>query len=60
MPEAGWTANSPPEPVFGHTRGARRLNRFLLRDLRKMKRKWALKATSHTILKLFRATLATA
>lgn len=45
------------EPVFGQTKGARRLDRFLLRGLQKVNGEWALMATSHNILKLFRAKL---
>ena len=48
------------EPVFGQTSGARRLDRFLLRGLQKVNGEWALMATSHNILKLFRARVAPA
>ena len=48
------------EPVFGQTKGARRLDRFLLRGLEKVNGEWALMATTHNLLKLFRATLETA
>ena len=48
------------EPVFGQTKGARRLDRFLLRGLQKVNGEWALMATSHNILKLFRARVAPA
>ncbi len=45
------------EPVFGQTKGAGRLDRFLLRGLEKVNGEWALMATTHNLLKLFRATL---
>ena len=48
------------EPVFGQIKGARRLDRFWLRGLEKVNGEWALIATTHNILKLFRASLATA
>ena len=48
------------EPVFGQIRSSRRLNRFRLRGLEKVNGEWALMATTHNLLKLFRATMATA
>ncbi|MFM9088383.1 MAG: IS1182 family transposase [Cyanobium sp.] len=47
------------EPVFGQIKGARRLDRFRLRGLDKVNGEWAVMATTHNILKLFRASLAT-
>jgi transposase len=46
------------EPVFGQIKGARRLDRFRLRGLEKVNGEWALIATTHNLLKLFRATVA--
>lgn len=48
------------EPVFGQIKAARGLDRFLLRGLEKVNGEWALMATTHNILKLFRASIATA
>ncbi|QEY33230.1 IS1182 family transposase [Synechococcus sp. RSCCF101] len=48
------------EPVFGQIKGARGLDRFRLRGLEKANGEWALMATTHNILKLFRASLAMA
>jgi hypothetical protein len=48
------------EPVFGQIKVARRLDRFRLRGLEQVNGEWALMATTHNILKLFRASLATA
>jgi transposase len=48
------------EPVFGQIKGSRGLNRFRLRGLEQVNGEWALMATTHNLLKLFRATLATA
>jgi transposase len=48
------------EPVFGQIKGARGLDRFRLRGLEQVNGEWALIATTHNILKLFRASLATA
>ena len=48
------------EPVFGQIKGARGLDRLRLRGLEKVNGEWALMATTHNILKLFRASLATA
>jgi len=47
------------EPVFGQIKGSRRLDRFLLRGLEQVNGEWALMATTHNLLKLFRASLAT-
>jgi transposase len=43
------------EPVFGQTKGARGLDRFLLRGQEKVNGEWHLMTTTHNILKLFRA-----
>jgi hypothetical protein len=51
---------SIPEPVFGQIKGARRLDRFLLRGLEKVNGEWPLMATTHNFLNLFRASLAMA
>ena len=48
------------EPVFGQIKGSRRLDRFRLRGLEKVNGEWSLMATTHNILKLFRASLAVA
>jgi len=48
------------EPVFGQIKGARGLDRFRLRGLENVNGEWALMATTHNLLKLFRASLATA
>ncbi|MFM2158936.1 MAG: hypothetical protein RLZZ124_1410 [Cyanobacteriota bacterium] len=48
------------EPVFGQIKGARCLDRFRMRGLEKVNGEWALMATTHNLLKLFRASLATA
>ena len=48
------------EPVFGQIKGARGLDRFRLRGLEKVNGEWALMATTHNILKLFRASAAAA
>jgi len=48
------------EPVFGQIKGARGLDRFRLRGLEKVNGEWALIATTHNLLKLFRASLARA
>jgi IS5 family transposase len=47
------------EPVFGQIKGARGLDRFRLRGLEQVNGEWALIATTHNILKLFRASMAT-
>ncbi|CAK6694705.1 IS1182 family transposase [Synechococcus sp. BA-124 BA4] len=47
------------EPVFGQIKGARRLDRFRLRGLEMVNGEWALMATTHNLIKLFRASLAT-
>uniref|UniRef100_UPI003F6A504F IS1182 family transposase n=1 Tax=Vulcanococcus sp. TaxID=2856995 RepID=UPI003F6A504F len=47
------------EPVFGQIKGARGLDRFQLRGLEQVNGEWALIATTHNLLKLFRASLAT-
>jgi transposase len=46
------------EPVFGQIKGARGLECFRLRGLEKVNGEWALMATTHNLLKLFRATVA--
>jgi transposase len=48
------------EPVFGQIKGARGLDRFLLRGLEKVNGEWALMAITHNIGKLHRAEVATA
>jgi len=48
------------EPVFGQIKAARGLDRFRLRGLEQVNGEWALMATSHNLLKLFRASMATA
>jgi len=48
------------EAVFGQIKGARGLDRFRLRGLELVNGEWALMATTHNILKLFRASMATA
>lgn len=48
------------EPVFGQIKGARGLDRFRLRGLEKVNGEWALMATTHNLLKLFRASMAPA
>jgi len=45
------------EPVFGQIKGSRRLDRFRLRGLEQVNGEWALMATTHNLLKLFRASL---
>jgi hypothetical protein len=47
------------EPVFGQIKGARGLDRFRLRGLEEVNGEWALMPTTHNLLKLFRASLAT-
>jgi len=46
------------EPVFGQIKGARGLDHFRLRGMEKVNREWALIATTHNLLKLFRASAA--
>ncbi|MFM7753724.1 MAG: transposase, partial [Cyanobium sp.] len=46
------------EPVFGQIKGARGLDRFLLRGLDKVNGEWSLMAITHNIGKLHRAALA--
>jgi transposase len=48
------------EPVFGQIKGARGLDRFLLRGLEKVNGEWSLMAITHNILKLHRAELVAA
>ena len=48
------------EPVFGQIKGARGLDRVRLRGLVKVNGEWALMATTHNLLKLFRASAAAA
>jgi IS5 family transposase len=48
------------EPVFGQIKSSRRLDRFRLRGLEQVNGEWALMATTHNLLKLFRATMAKA
>jgi hypothetical protein len=47
------------EPVFGQIKGARGLDRFLLRGLEKAVGEWTLMAINHNIGELHRAALAT-
>jgi hypothetical protein len=46
------------EPVFGQSKGARGLDRFLFRGLEKIEGVWTLMAITHNIGKLHRASLA--
>jgi transposase len=48
------------EPVFGQIKGARGLDRFLLRGLEKANGEWTLMAITHNLLKLHRAELVAA
>jgi len=48
------------EPVFGQIKGARGLDRFLLRGLKRASAEWALMAITHNIGKMHRAALAAA
>ena len=48
------------EPEFGQIKGSRRLDRFQLRGLEQVNGEWALMATTHNLLKLLMASLATA
>lgn len=48
------------ELVFGQIKGTRGVDRFRLRRLKKVNGEWALMATTHNLLKLFRASLVTA
>lgn len=47
------------EPVFGQIKGARGLDRFRLRGMEQVNGEWALMATTHNLLKLFRSSMAT-
>jgi len=47
------------EPVFGQIKGARGLDRFRLGGLAQVNGEWALMDTTHNILNLFRASMAT-
>ena len=47
------------EPVFGQTKEARGMRRFLLRGLEKVNGEWSLWSTTHNLLKLFRFRRAT-
>jgi transposase len=42
------------EPVFGQIKGARGLDHFLLRGLRKARGEWSIMCTTHNLLKLYR------
>ena len=42
------------EPVFGQSKEARGLRKFLLRSLEKVNSEWSLMCTGHNLLKLFR------
>ena len=48
------------EQVFGQIKGARGLDRFLLRGLKRASAEWALMAITHNIGKMHRAALAAA
>ena len=48
------------EPVFGHTKHNRRAERFQRRGLAACRSEWRLIAATHNLLKLWRATTATA
>jgi hypothetical protein len=48
------------EPVFGHIKGARGLDCFLLRGMEKVNGEWTLMAITHYIRKMHRAALASA
>jgi hypothetical protein len=48
------------EPVFGQINAVGGLDRFLLRVLKKVNGEWSLMATTHNILKLFRAAISVA
>jgi hypothetical protein len=48
------------EPVFGQIKSSRGLDRFRLRGLEKVNGEWSLMATTHNLLKLFRAAKAVA
>jgi len=52
--------NTMVQPVFGQIKGARGLDRFRLRGLDQVNGEWALMATTHNLLKLFRASAAAA
>ncbi len=71
MPESKWIVSSarwpakrstpwakPFEPLFGQTKSLRVLDRFLLRGQGAADAEWSLMASTHNILKLFRASLA--
>lgn len=45
------------EPVFGQIKSSRGLDRFRLRGLERVNGEWSLMATSHNLLKLFRASM---
>jgi IS5 family transposase len=45
---------------MGNQEGVRGLDRFRLRGLEKVNGEWALMATTHNLLKLFRASMAPA
>jgi hypothetical protein len=46
-------------PLFDQIKGSRGLNRFRLRGLEQVSWEWALMATTHNLLKLFRASMVT-
>lgn len=48
------------EPVFGHTKFNRRMDRFLRRGRAACRSEWRLIAATHNLLKLHRATLVAA
>jgi transposase len=47
------------EPVFGQIKAVRGFRQFLLRGLEKVRGEWSLICTTHNLLKLYRAGLAT-
>jgi transposase len=48
------------EPVFGQIKECRGFRRFLLRGLEKVRGEWSLACVAHNLLKLFKASAATA
>ena len=48
------------EPVFGHTKANRRIDRFLRRGLRACRSEWRLIAATHNLVKLWRSGFAPA
>jgi IS5 family transposase len=48
------------KPVYCQIKGSRRLDRLRLRGLERVNGEWSLMATTHNLLKLFSASMATA